>query len=528
VEGGARGRSPWNVGAEPVGRQQPWWVGRGLNGSPPAPAVADAPPPPQPPGNGWDPRGNGFGAHDDRAPARRDHSVAAAAPWLVLAAGTFAIMFASSHWFPSPVLSRVLVPVFGLFATIGASRYLLAKHPDEPWLGGLFVFAVIAKEIASYLRYSTLVNSYGEVGDASIYNTFGARYWAFWTGRSKLVSILPNVRKSNFLDFFTGVVYYLFGNDMIAGFLVFGLIAFVGSYLWYRATVEAVPFLDKRLYFLVVFFVPSILFWPSSIGKEALMQFAIGSTALGTAHLLNGKLIRGLLVAVPGAWLMWVVRPHLLALVVLGAATAYLLGRGPRASRNAPISSSLVKPIGMVILTFVVVFAVTQGAKSLGIQQLSLSGVNSELEKTSISTSQGGSAFNTGNTQLSPLRLPQGMITVLLRPFPWQAPGFLQKLASLEGIALLSFAFIRRKSIAVSLRHIRIVPFLFYCWVLTILYSLTFQAFGNYGLLDRQRSLVLPALYVLLCLDWRKASEFDDERRELMAERRAEFARGGR
>jgi len=129
---------------------------------------------------------------------------------------------------------------------------------------------------------------------------------------------------------------------------------------------------------------------------------------------------------------------------------------------------------------------------------------------------------------LTPLRLPQGMITVLLRPFPWEAPGFLQKLASLEGIALLSFAFIRRKSLAASLRHIRIVPFLFYCWVLTILYSLTFQAFGNFGLLDRQRSLVLPALYVLLCLDWRKAREFDDERRARAEFRRAEYARGVR
>src|SRR6185436_14390063 len=100
----------------------------------------------------------------------------------------------------------------------------------------------------------------------------------------------------------------------------------------------------------------------------------------------------------------------------------------------------------------------------------------------------------------------------LLRPFPWEAPGFLQKLASLEGIALMGFIFIRRKSLAASLRHIRIVPFLFYCWVLTVLYSLTFQAFANFGLLTRQRSLVLPALYVLLCLDTRKARQFDDER----------------
>ncbi len=177
-----------------------------------------------------------------------------------------------------------------------------------------------------------------------------------------------------------------------------------------------------------------------------------------------------------------------------------------------------------MVIGFVLAFAVTQGAKSLGLPSLTLGSVNAELADTAASTSQGGSAFNTGDTTLSPLRLPQGMVTVLLRPFPWEAPGFLQKLASLEGIALLGFAVLRRRSIAASLRHIRIVPFLFYCWVLTILYSLTFQAFGNFGLLDRQRSLVLPALYVLLCLDWRKARDFDEDVRELRQQRSSEFA----
>jgi hypothetical protein len=104
------------------------------------------------------------------------------------------------------------------------------------------------------------------------------------------------------------------------------------------------------------------------------------------------------------------------------------------------------------------------------------------------------------------------MVTVLLRPFPWEVDSPLQILASLEGVALAAFIVWRRKSLAISLRHIRTVPFLLYCWVLTILYAVTFQAFANFGLLDRQRALVLPALYVLLCLDPRKAREFDEER----------------
>jgi hypothetical protein len=534
---GDRRATPFTIGGvgrdgapRPVG---PWWAERSALSERAEPAALNG-------GreNGGDGSGDGYyepledegGGRSDggfvdaeEEPAGRS---AVAIPALLGAAVVFVVMASSAQFFPSPILTRVLVPVFGLLATIAAARFLSVRHPDEPWLGKILILGVLAKEFASVLRYRTLVNSYGQVGDASVFDIYGRRYSDFWLGHVTTVPTLDNVRKSNFLRWFTGVVYYLFGNDMIAGFMVFGLIAFVGSYLWYRAACEGVPFLDKRLYFFIVMFVPSILFWPSSIGKEALMQFAIGSTALGTAHLFNGKLVRGVLVGLPGAWLMWVVRPHLLALVVLGAGVAYLFGQGPRARRAAELSTSLIKPIGLVLVSFMVVFAVSQGAKSLGLPSLTLGSVQSELDATTVSTAQGGSAFNNGGNSLSPLHLPQGMITVLLRPFPWEVGGALQELASLEGIALATFIILRRKSLAISLRHLRSVPFLFYCWALTILYGATFQAFANFGLLDRERSLVLPALYVLLCLDHRRAREFDQDQRELAAARRAEFARG--
>ena len=92
-------------------------------------------------------------------------------------------------------------------------------------------------------------------------------------------------------------------------------------------------------------------------------------------------------------------------------------------------------------------------------------------------------------------------MTVLLRPFPWEVQSKNQILASLEGMGLVAFIVFRRKSLALSLRLLRRVPFLFYAWILTLLYVLLFQAFGNFGLLVRERAIVLPALYVLLALD---------------------------
>ena len=53
------------------------------------------------------------------------------------------------------------------------------------------------------------------------------------------------------------------------------------------------------------------------VGKEALMQLGLGTMALGLSFLFRQQLLAGLMVAVSGGWLVWVVRPHLLAMVAI-------------------------------------------------------------------------------------------------------------------------------------------------------------------------------------------------------------------
>ncbi|GIU85988.1 MAG: hypothetical protein KatS3mg009_0503 [Acidimicrobiia bacterium] len=52
-----------------------------------------------------------------------------------------------------------------------------------------------------------------------------------------------------------------------------------------------------------------------------------------------------------------------------------------------------------------------------------------------------------------------------------------------------------------SIARARSTPFLLYCWALTGLYAIAFSSFSNMGLLVRQRSLVLPCFFVLLCVE---------------------------
>lgn len=391
-----------------------------------------------------------------------------------------------------------LIPIAAIFIATSAGRILLRRHPDEPWLALFLVAGTAFKIFVSYMRYLTVVIGYGGGGDTEIYDKFGRRFALFWQGDGPNPA-LPDLRKTNFVRWFTGVTYYLFGANQLAGFFVFGLLALIGSYLWYRATVEAVPFIDRRLYLAFVFFAPSIAFWPSSIGKESLMQLGIGAMALGTAQMLNRRLLKGLPIVLASGWLMWVVRPHVLALVAMAGGAAYFMGRVRRKDPATGGAFSLFsRPLGLIIVAILLVFTVNQGAKFLGLQDLSLSSIQGELDATTLSTGQGGSSFDNGGNSLNPIYLPNGAVTVLLRPFPWETDNPFQLLASLESVALMAVMVTRRRSLAISLKRARTSPFLLYCWLLTILYAATFSSFANFGLLVRQRSLVLPALFVLL------------------------------
>ena len=391
----------------------------------------------------------------------------------------------------------VAVPLAGVLLAVAASRRIARLRPDEAWVGRWLVLGVLAKITSSYLRYLTLVVGYEGVGDATGYDRFGRQFASAWLGDGT-APVLPDLRRTNFLRWFTGVVYYVFGSNMVAGFFVFGLLALAGSYLWYRAASIAVPELNKKLFLGLVLFAPSIAFWPSSIGKEALMQLGIGTVALGTAHLLRQRLLTGLAVGLAGGWLLWVVRPHLLALVTVAAGLAYAVGR----VRNREGRPSLLgRPVGLFAVVLLMAFTISQGAEFLGIDDLSLSSIEAELDEQTERSAQGGSAFDNGGNSLSPLRLPQGAATVLLRPFPWETDSPLQLLSSAESMLVAALIVARFASIRASVTRARATPFLLYCWVLTILYAATFSSFANFGLLVRQRSLVLPALFVLLALD---------------------------
>jgi hypothetical protein len=71
----------------------------------------------------------------------------------------------------------------------------------------------------------------------------------------------------------------------------------------------------------------------------------------------------------------------------------------------------------------------------------------------------------------------------------------------LEGAAIGALLILRLRSLRISLARSREMPFLMFCWVFTGLYVVAFASVANFGILVRERSLVLPAVFVLVAVD---------------------------
>lgn len=471
-----------------------WWMyerpvalSPGASGGAPPGAVAVA----DEPGGGLPDRGP---ATPVRPPAYTPTGVS----FGVLAAACVLAVVVGTRGFGLDDLGVVLFPLAGVLAAVAFGRRARRHRPDEPWLPRLILIATVVKIGAALGRYYSFAELYQGVGDAYVYDREARELLAFWAGErdtSPMEGLA--LTGSNVLRWVTGYVYYLFGQNLMAAFVLFGLIAMVGSYFWYRALSDSVPYVDRRLFLIFMLFVPSIVFWPASLGKEALMQVGLGAMAWATSLALTGRMTRAIPLAVLGGGLLYMIRPHLLALVALAAAVPYFVGH----VRRDGTRSVTARPAGMVVVALLAVFSVTAGVRFLGIENLSIDSVEEQLDAQTAATSYGGSTYDHGGNSLTnPLFIPMGFVTVLFRPFLWESSSLLQLAAAVEASLLLGLAVHRRRAILLALRRCRREPFLLYCTMLLFFYAIAFSSLANFGLLTRQRSLVLPALYALIAV----------------------------
>jgi hypothetical protein len=393
---------------------------------------------------------------------------------------------ASTAMLITPILILVSLPILVRRARLDGDRRLL-------WL---LVAALVLKLIGSLVRYYVAFDVYGGVADAAGYHDYGSniadrfRDGVFDTG-------LPDLTGTNFIRFFTGIVYMVIGSSSLGGFLVFSWIGFWGLYWFYRAYTVAVPEGRTWTYAKLVLFLPSLIYWPSSVGKEAWMVFCLGLAAFGAAKLMTGRNWRGLVLAGLGMLGAAQVRPHVAGLVGLALVAGYVVRPARIGHQNFAMLGKFVGVTAAVVLALILVQRTDDFLEQSAIE--TRQGVAGVIEQTAERTSIGGSQFQPSILE-NPARAPIAIPTILFRPFIFEAENFQTLAAAIETTFLLVLAIARFRWGLHALRTMRRQPYVAFALVYVGLFIVAFSGIANFGLLARERVQMLPFFLIFLTI----------------------------
>jgi hypothetical protein len=368
------------------------------------------------------------------------------------------------------------------------------KSVDAHFPTWLFILAFFVKLSASALRYWTLVDIYSSMGDAIQYHEKGMEIASFLSsGDFSPLSQLKGGTSG--LDLLTGIIYTLFPQNMEGAFVLFAALAFVGSIFFYRAFVIAFPDRPRALYRVLIFFLPSILFWPSSLGKDAIVFMGLGVAAYGMVLLLRKNSVRGLIWVSAGLAALLVVRPYTAGFFIFAAGTASIFV--PDRTSRRSLGLWLVSGCLLVVIGFFVVQQSADFLKDSGMKEFSWQGVVDFYQSRKASSTGGGSRVLTPVvvTLLGPF---YAIVTILFRPFPWEAHNPQSLIASLETLVWLTLIVKRRKLFLSRIRSALRDPFVAFIIIFSLTMIMVQTTTGNFAIIARQRVQFLPFFLMLL------------------------------
>lgn len=331
--------------------------------------------------------------------------------------------------------------------------------------------------------------------DAHVYFQWGVRYAEFFS-RLDLQPLVDSALwrgatwyGTNFVAYPAGFLVALVGPNWHATFIGFTLIAFGGIAAFALAYRRAFPREPYTRYWAWLLLFPSLWFWPSSIGKEAIMMFGLGLATLGFAGRNRRPNIP--LMAL-GLFFVFAIRPQVVAVFLLAVLLAYSLN-----FRNWTIARSLrtggILAVGLGAIWFMMVHS--------EIGSVEVGEVVEYVDENASRNQYGGSSIQ--GVGASPTDVPLAVKNVLFRPFIWEAHNATALLAALELLVMWGLIFSGRHRLLMLARSWRQDRMLRFAVVFALVYIVALgMNLSNMGLLARQRVLVFPFLFLIFEAAW--------------------------
>lgn len=389
----------------------------------------------------------------------------------------------------------------------------LASRDDDQRMFMILATALIAKMAFSLVRYFVLAKVYGWVGDAGTYDRDGwALAQAIRSGSPlpAIASVADEVGTGRIVQL-TGFIYVVIGRSLYGGFFIYAWMAFWGLVLIIRGCRWGFPEVDQRRLAILVLFFPSLLFWPSSVGKDAVMILLIGLVAYGAGRLLGpSPNLLGLIPFIVGLGGMLLIRPHvgLMAVLALLVSMGFsVLGGGRRVASTGSGRRLFVRVAALVVLVVGAATAASQTAQFFVERSNGSTSTTEALEMTVDRTQMGGSRFDPVIVR-TPADIPAATLSVLYRPFLWEASNFGNAIAAGESILLFVLTIMSWKRLrrwpGTAWRR----PFVVFASAYVFMFVIAFSNIANAGILARQRTQAIPFFLLLLAIPsdrwWRR------------------------
>lgn len=396
----------------------------------------------------------------------------------------------------------LLMAILGTIA-MSALATFLRRPVDEEWLVRWVTLGFVAKALGTFARYY-MVQVYYESGDALRYYSAGLDLAAVW--RSGRVPTLTGSGSfgTQVVEAFTGGLFALFTPDLLGGFLIFAMLSFIGQLGMYAAFRRwALPHQLKPYAFMILF-LPTFAFWPSSIGKDALVICGLGAAAYFLSRLLEGYELRWILalgVSLAGLGLVRVHVAGLVAVSLLAAAAISKLrsGAGLMVTGRKVLTLLATAAVGFVVIALVPTL--------LGIDLANSDDLVPFANEVVRRTSEGGSVVAGGPVN-SIDDIPGAIVLVLFRPFAFEASGIPQLLAAAETSLVLGLTIWKLPAMWRNRRRWRSNAYLVFCTFYTLSFAVAFSVIRNMGIIARQRGQVLAFFLALVIgLGWEEKAK---------------------
>ena len=281
-----------------------------------------------------------------------------------------------------------------------------------------------------------------------------------------------------------GIVMTFTGPSLRSTFLVFSLLSFAGLVCMTIAYGRSNAQGSIRHAALLLFLWPTLWFWPSSIGKEAVLLLAIGLVTLG--YVGEGGRISWLPM-IAGLVLALIIRPHVAGVLAVAACASEWTSGGWTTRRF----------VQSMVISALTLWLLVKAFSLLGVNSTDYTSVESFMSHWAHQTNQGGSAIE--RTDSSVLAVPMAFVNILFRPFLTEARSAMALVSSLEMLAFWALAVSGSRRFPAVLRSWQTNRLLRFVMPFSMLYvlmiGLTFQ---NLGIIARQRTLVMPALLMVV------------------------------